>query len=190
MIQMMIDPNHPMIFLDMDGVICNFIGAVESIYSGATELQKTYYGSNRDKPQTHLIQRYNDFTNAILNKKNFWRDLEWMPDGKQLVSYVVNRVPISNIGVITAPMKGDEQRCHIEKRQWISNNIPFLHMNNFHIERYKHMKINNDFNNHQILIDDRYDNIDEWNHHGGLGILHKNTKNTIEQLEKVLYNTL
>lgn len=177
--------NDVVIYLDLDGVLVNFIDAVEELYPGAKELQKTYYGSNRYQEHPELAKQYEDFRNAILSKPNFWRDLPWMDDGKELVSFILNKIPLRNIGIITAPMKGDD-RCYIEKKQWVANNLPFISLNNFYLEKQKYTKIGSIPETHQILIDDHSDNIGEWITHGGIGILHKNTKETIEQLQKIL----
>jgi len=178
--------NDIIIFVDLDGVLCNFIDAVEEIYPGAKELQKTYFGVNRHQEHPDLTKQYQDFRNAIINKKHFWRDLPWTEDGKQLVSHIITHIPLQRLAIITAPMKNDEERCNIEKRQWVSNNIPFISSEDVFVEKHKYKIIDPSFNGMQILIDDHQDNIDEWISHGGIGILHKNTKETIEQLQKLL----
>lgn len=180
--------NQLTIYLDMDGVLCNFINAVEELYPGAKELQKTYYGPNRHQEHPDLANQYEDFRNAILSKENFWRDLPWTDDGYELASHIIHNanIPLSRIGIITAPMKGDEDRCYIEKNLWVQTNLPFINMNNVFVEKNKYNKINSLPGDYQILIDDHSDNIDEWIAHGGIGILHKSAKETIDILSKIL----
>jgi hypothetical protein len=40
------------------------------------------------------------------------------------------------------------------------------------------------FSSDLILIDDRVDNVEQWRSQGGIGILHKNTADTIKQLQQ------
>jgi hypothetical protein len=102
----------------------------------------------------------------------FWINLEWMSDGKQLWSYIKKYTP----ELLSAPSRQPDSR--IAKNDWVKRELPGVHLI---LRSAKHKK---DFASPtSILIDDRVDNIADWVSAGGIGILHKNTEDTILQLK-------
>ena len=103
---------------------------------------------------------------------NFWINLDWMPDGKELWSYIEKYTP----ELLSAPSRQPDSR--VAKYDWVNRELPGVHLI---LRSAKHKK---DFASPtSILIDDRVDNIADWVSSGGIGILHKNTKDTILQLK-------
>jgi 5'(3')-deoxyribonucleotidase len=105
---------------------------------------------------------------------DFWINLEWMNDGKELWDYIKKYNP----SILSAPSRQNESR--VAKHDWVNRELPGTQL---HLRNAKHKK---DFATpNSILIDDRIDNIEGWREAGGIGIHHINTKDTIEQLKKL-----
>lgn len=157
------------IYLDMDGVICDFskkftdeIGEDLSSYTKKYGWPKTW----------KTIEEYG---------VKFWSDMEWMKGSKKLWNYLKN---LDNVEILTgSPLYKVGEYAKKGKELWIKNNIGNLKVN--HIEgklKYKYVK------NNDILIDDSKRNCDLWNEAGGISILHKNVEETIEKLNELLKN--
>ena len=105
---------------------------------------------------------------------DFWVNLEWMNDGKELWNYIKKYNP----SILSAPSRQDESR--VAKHDWVNKELPGTQLL---LRNAKHKK---DFASPtSILIDDRIDNIEGWTGAGGIGIHHKNTKDTIKQLKRL-----
>ena len=146
------------IYCDMDGVLVDF--------------NKGYYElTGVDLEGRHLNDT--NFWDPI-NKAgyDFWINLEWMSDGKKLWSYIEKYGP----ELLSAPSRQNDSR--VAKHDWVERELPGVHLI---LRSAKHKK---DFaSKNHILIDDRVDNIMDWVGAGGVGILHKNTEDTILQLK-------
>lgn len=112
---------------------------------------------------------------AAINKagKEFWSTMEWMPDGKELWKAVEIYKPT----ILTAPTRHKDS---IEgKKEWLYKNLPEVP---YLIDQDKAAHAGKN----KILIDDREKNIKKWEEAGGIGILHKDAKTTIDKLNKAL----
>ncbi len=65
------------------------------------------------------------------------------------------------------------------KKRWLKRELPEIKEKHFETEKARLAKTKH------VLIDDKKSNIDEWIEEGGIGILHTNTKDTIEQLKEL-----
>ena len=157
------DTTHK-IFCDMDGVIVNFVKGYEEISGFNKKQAEKIYHSNPPR-----------FWGPINNAGyEWWANLDWMPDGKELWNYILPYNPT----ILTAPSKGEA--CPKGKKIWtereLGGEIPVI----IERDKYKYAEPNN------ILIDDTKQKIDDWIDAGGIGIWHKNTRDTIKQLEEIL----
>ena len=100
--------------------------------------------------------------------------MDWMPDGKVFWDYIEKYNPI----ILSAPSRNNESRYG--KRIWKKRNMPTTKM----ILAYASDK-KNYANSTSILIDDREENIKQWEEAGGIGILHTSAASTIAQLKKL-----
>ena len=148
------------IFCDMDGVLVDF--------------DKGYHKLTG----RHITGQFftdNHFWDPINNAGyDFWINLEWLPDGKDLWNYISKYNP----QILSAPSRQNDSR--VAKHDWVERELPGTKLL---LRSAKHKK---DFAapNH-ILIDDRPDNIEGWIGAGGIGILHTSAQDTIEQLKKL-----
>jgi FMN phosphatase YigB (HAD superfamily) len=156
------------IFCDMDGVLVDF----DKGYEELTGLNTKHVD----------VQDSNDFWNKFkssLAEKNmeeydYWANLKWMSDGKQLWNYIKSYNPY----ILTAPSRDPGSK--LGKKEWVEQ---LDNMKNIYFRAAQNKP---DFSGkNRILIDDRADTIEKWNSKGGIGILHTSTENTIEQLKKL-----
>jgi hypothetical protein len=167
------------IFCDMDGVLVDFdkgykdltgLSTKQADAQGKSEFWKLFGKSLKEKN---------------ISDKSYWANLDWMPDGKQLWSYISPYNPY----VLTAPSVNFdipfEDRYKLEnnesmqgKTEWVQR-LPNMRKLYFRSAGRKADFAGPD----KILIDDRKDTIDSWNANGGIGILHTSTANTIKQLQ-------
>jgi hypothetical protein len=104
----------------------------------------------------------------------FWIKLKWMPDGKQLWSYIDKYNP----KLLSAPSRDESSK--IGKFVWVKRNMPGTKLILRAAEQKQQFAKPN-----AILIDDRVDNIQRWKDAGGIGIHHTSTADTIKQLQEL-----
>ena len=151
------EPKQYKIYCDMDGVLVDF----ERGYKELTGEDASY--------KTDPAKFWEPITKA---GAAFWIKLKWMPDGKQLWSYIEQYNP----ELLSAPSR--EESSKIGKRIWVKRNMPGTKLILRTAERKQEFATPN-----AILIDDRADNVQRWNEAGGVGIHHTSAENTIKQLK-------
>ena len=159
------------IYLDMDGVLCNF----EKRY---TELYKEAPNSSRDKK--NWSENWTDF---ILTKQ--FETLDVLPGAIELLRYVRNTdLPIEILTSSGGAKYHDlvaEQKDIWLKRQGLAyrrNVVPGRGLKASYATP------------NTILIDDTEDVIVAFNKAGGIGILHKEIGTTLQKLDSVLAEQL
>ena len=157
------------IYLDMDGVLCDFEKKFTDLY-GFLSLAK------RDRKQWSV-----DWEDFIIRKHAFEK-LDWFPGGRELLIYIRNR-PSIHVEILSS--SGGE-RFHGEvtaqKIKWLKS-----HGINYKANVVPGRKHKKDWAKPDaIIIDDTPDVITAWNKAGGIGILHKNVKETIKTLDNLL----
>ena len=176
------------IYCDMDGVLVNFMDGVvqyitNKLQSGEAEELKAELG--RDYIESEEIDNNRSVRKFMYRElkhhADFWRDLEWMPDGKSLWNYIAPYNPY----ILTSPMKKGSE---IGKQEWIDNNLvpPPPERIFMHHDKYRRATTNGKPN---ILIDDFSKNTIPWEEAGGIAILHTSTAKTIQELEEILNET-
>ena len=157
-----------LIFCDMDGVLVDFDKGYKDLTGKST--------NHAD------VQDKNDFWRLLdkslkekgLTEYDYWVNLPWMPDGKQLWNYIKGYKPY----ILTAPSLDPGSRQG--KREWVEKELP--EAKNVY---FRKASLKPEFSGkNRILIDDRADTIAAWNAKGGIGIHHTSASDTIEQLKK------
>jgi hypothetical protein len=156
--------NIEKIYLDLDGVVADFVTRFRSIY-----------GMNPDEADAK--KRFSDFFTNFIKDQNF-ATLDLMPDAQFLIDYLKNvTVPVEILSSTGRP-EGHEEVSR-QKGIWLDrHNIPFKQ--NFvpgKELKYKFATPNS------ILIDDTLSNIDDWKQAGGIAIHHKNARETMMLLK-------
>jgi|BioPla2DNA2_1021312.scaffolds.fasta_scaffold28162_5 hypothetical protein len=149
------------LYIDMDQVLTNFPKKAYEVLGMDFDEHSKKFGESK--------------TWSIINKigVSFWSEMEWMPDGKKLWDYCKQYDPI----ILSRPSAHGS--CILGKKIWIKknlgSNIPYI------LERDKSKYAEPT----SILIDDDIRNIKSWMAAKGIAIHHKNTKTTIEKIEKI-----
>ena len=153
------------IFIDMDGVLADFVKGVEGpkYLNGPLTCEQDY-----------------DDRKIELSNKGLFRDLPIMPGMDQLIRHV--KKITNHWEILTA--SGDLNRKVVvrDKIEWIKEKIgPDVIVTSTIKGKDKAVFAKP---NH-VLIDDRKSNIEAWEQAGGIGILHTSAENTIEQLNNI-----
>lgn len=152
------------VYLDCDQVFSDFVAgmfrALNFPYAGAENWQ---WGRN-----------YNIFDIASVSKEkanklctiDFWENLPWTGDGKEILEEVWARFRPNEVMLLTKPMEHDDS--FTGKAKWVRREIPELHkrMVPTWIEKAEFAF---DFN--CLLIDDSPDNVEAFTDAGGAAIL-------------------
>jgi len=151
------------LYLDMDGVLCNFDKAYRSL--------RTYAADGKR------------FRAAVMEYKIF-EDLEFMPDTTELMNYV-SKLDGITIEILTSMGTFDAEQgnaARYQKMRWLdSKNIPYKA--NFVRSKEEKSKFAHDT---AILVDDSPGCINPFNAKGGHGILHTKSYDTIQQIHDTI----
>ncbi len=162
--------NLPFIFCDMDGVLSDFALAANT----ATGLDWEGLRKNQD-------------WGAIRDTENFWADMPWKKDGKQLWRYIKKYNP----SILSATVEASKDpNCKPGKLRWLSKNLGLNNSAKINlvrrVQKQDYVMVNRGGKiEAAVLIDDYPKNITQWTAKGGIGILHTNTSSTISALKRL-----
>lgn len=150
------------IYVDMDGVLCNF----EKRY-----LEK--FGVSSSEVRKNMKHLYSKNWEAFVKDKEF-ESLDWFIGAKELVEFL-NGLP--NTKEILSSTAGDTFYEFIagQKSKWLDDHGIDWQRNFVPGRKYKKDYARKD----ALLIDDTMDVVDQFSNAGGVSILHKNVKETI-----------
>ncbi len=163
----------PRIYVDMDGVLCDFILAAKR----ATGQDWTGLRTGQD-------------WDSIRKTKNYWANMPWTRDGKQLWSFLSRHKPH-----ILSAYSIEDPNCIPGKMKWLRKEVGYTQKFMINIVRRREKKEfamkgskerPHPLNKKQpaILIDDFPKNVQQFKANGGIGILHTSASNTISQLKR------
>lgn len=147
-------------YIDLDGVLAAFSKGYQDLT-----------GINLEGKFLNTPEFWNHIDEAGID---FWANLEWMPDGKELWKYVKKYNP----KILSAPSRQESSR--IGKQLWVEKHLPGTEL----ILCPAHLK-RNYADSDSFLIDDRLETIEQWDQAGGIGIFHISTYNTINILKEL-----
>jgi len=151
------------LYLDMDGVLCNFDKAYRKLDPEKADRKK--------------------FREAVFTYKIF-EDLEFMPDTTELMNYV-SKLDGITIEILTSMGTFDAEQgnaARYQKLKWLdSKNIPYKA--NFVRSKEEKAKFAHD---KAILVDDSPGCINPFTAKGGHGILHTRSSDTIQQIHETI----
>jgi len=157
------------IFCDLDGVLVDFDKGYKDL-TGVT----TKYADSQGK-EVFWGTFKNSLKDKDISEYEYWKDLEWMPDGQQLWGYIKSYNPY----ILSAPTRDPESKTG--KKAWVSDHLGKV-KGLILVYAYKKPEYSG---KNRILIDDRASTIKEWRSKGGIGILHTSTAGTIKKLKKL-----
>lgn len=164
------DPQDYKIFVDMDGVLADFIVGIKKIIPD-------YDDAQYDKDAKYRNMMWKAVKKDGDGGGKLWLNLPMMSDTKKLWAYVKPYTP----EILTAT--GDPRfGAGEQKREWVVKHLGKDIV--VHVVRKSEDKKQFAKENH-ILIDDREKSINPWIANGGIGILHTSAANTIKELKKL-----
>jgi len=173
----------PMVYVDMDGVLCDFFGAWYAILKEKGEIKearedwvkiKAYLQNINDREK--LDRDIEEYGGA----EKFFADLPQLPGGKKIIRFLRDHdIPFA---ILSSPLGSDVKGSIAGKTKWLEahglGNVKAI----FEHDKYKYAKKGD------ILVDDYGVNIAKWKNAGGIGIQHEEetTDQTLDQLKKYL----
>lgn len=174
-----------MCLLDMDGILTNFHKRACEAHGRdyKTVLENWPPGAWKMAPILGLSEK--DFYAPMV--KWFWSEMEWMPDGKEILELVELYFGKEHILLCSAPTQNDD--CESGKKAWIRREMP-LYSHRYMFTNMKHIAAANN----RVLIDDSDSNIDAFMDHGGRVIkipriwnnYHRNRDHALDSLKSGL----
>lgn len=155
------------IYLDMDGVVADFNAYARSVLNKNVDSERwpdEDWARLRDNPRMYLDLPKTTYADDLVDFcSNLCTEKKW-----QLLF------------LTAVPKNNDIHWAFYDKVVWAKGRYPWIpvHFGPFSHNKHVHAKPGD------ILIDDRTSNIVEWKAVGGIGILHRTLKDTIEQLKK------
>lgn len=152
------------IYVDLDGVLCDFGGQFESLGHGSI---KEVEAESKEK-----------FWKIIKDEGvDFWSKMPWFKDSQKLWNYLKDHY--QDIQILSALSK--EKESEIGKKEWINRELgdvkAILVQNPKEKQQYA--------NDKAILIDDMEKNIKQWKDSGGIGILFQSAEQVISKLKEL-----
>jgi 5'(3')-deoxyribonucleotidase len=155
------------LYLDMDGVIADFFGGLESFY-GVDHWKKL---PNKEKAITDL------------KHSNFFDILELFPTSVELVNFVRDLAG-DNYGICSSPLRGDHQNSSYHKRVWLTRHGFMPHVQHLIFTGQKENHAVDDLTGTpNILVDDKPTNIARWIEKGGIGIRYQANEDSLNDLK-------
>ena len=189
------------IFCDMDGVLVDFEGGIvhyinedlrdesmvpENFLKLYKKLQEKLNELGRDqeveisdlsKDPEKRVQAVRKYMYARAQDDfEFWSNLDWTSDGKQLWDHIKGKSP--QIIILTTPMRGEGSRNG--KKEWVKKHLGSQYKVILEEDKWKYSGSN------KLLIDDFLSNIEPWGQKGGIVIHHQNASDSIAELEEEL----
>lgn len=146
------------IYIDMDGVVADFDKYVSN-----------FLGRQIGWDVLDITPEEWD---RIAKIDHFYLNLELIHESTRMVALCKSFSTRFDVSFLTAlPRQSTMPTAKDDKTQWLSKYFPGMRINFGPFSRDKQ----NWCNEFDILIDDKPENIDQWNEKGGLGVLHKGT---------------
>jgi hypothetical protein len=115
-------PTPAAICLDMDGVLCDFFGGVNRLF-GVPSWPYPYPVGDWDW-YAHFPYPKKPVDLAPHMNFEFHRDLDWTPDGEEILAAAAHLVGADNVWLVTAPWH--TPGCRDGKAAWVERHCPVL----------------------------------------------------------------
>lgn len=166
--------NFRPIYCDMDGVLVNFIDAMERSVRRHLRFNGNPFDINIP------IDQLWELAHKDLEER-FWSEMEWLPGSKKLWEFLVPHNP----RILSAVPPGGTPKIFAwsekGKRIWCKRHLGISGARVNIVTREQKQRYAKD----AILIDDLKKNIDEWNSAGGTGVLFRTPNQAISDLKKL-----
>lgn len=152
------------IYCDMDGVLTDFEKRFVDMLrqEGPKYYSKEIINQVTRPKHFEKLEGEKEFWNFIDNHVGleFWSDMEWMPNGRQLWNFIAPYNPV----ILTSPSRQNTSR--LGKRIWVKN-----HLSPAPPVEFRFGEAKSDFANEKaILIDDKPSNLEAFAAKGGIAL--------------------
>ena len=157
------------LYIDMDGVLCNFEKRFEELF-------------NKSANRSRELKEFTTDWSTFIEGGNF-ATLEWWPGGQELLEFV-NSIPNINIEILSS--SGGElyhKEVTEQKQKWLQDHGITYKQN---IIPGSRLKANYAKGADTILVDDTDYVIEGFIEKGGIGILHRDLGNTKQLISNAL----
>jgi hypothetical protein len=160
------------LYLDMDGVLTDFMGACEKL----GKHMMVWYSNDKERFWNHIT-----YTGT-----EFWSEMPWIAGGKELYGFLESSgFSPTILSALPGPERGkaivDARKGKI---QWLRKELGTQSAINAILCLRHEKALQSGIS--RVLIDDNSENIREWEEAGGTGILHKNANQTIQCFSQIL----
>lgn len=152
------------VFLDMDGVIVDFIGGVEKWYQ--VDLSKR---TSFDFDYAAMDMTGNEFWKGLTDE--FWEGLDFLPWGLELLLALEEFTPI----ILSSPARDNAGG----KQQWLKKKLSGYHSNDRYLLGAPKWAVAGPG---KVLIDDYDKHVAEWFQHGGDAVLFPRRWNNLRHM--------
>ena len=153
-------------------VYCDLDGVLTDLRGGVSELTNEPLNTDNQAMRALVLLRRNN--PQVFADGKFWEDLNWTPHGREIWNAIQPYDPV----ILTGAVSGVE--ADVGKQKWVERELG-LPANRIIFSTTKHEYARPN----AVLIDDTQRNIDNWEQHDGIGILHSdaNYQNTLMKLQ-------
>ncbi len=147
------------LFVDIDGVLTNFVGAALARHNRRfEELAPGEWHFNKALGLTETAFW------AQLGGADFWANMDWLPDGRAILGAAECSFGAENVSLLTSPSQ--DSACWQGKAQWVAKHLPQYN------RRLTVSACKTVFGGAgKVLVDDSEDNCEKWDRAGGEAIL-------------------
>jgi len=153
------------LFLDMDGVIADFVGAALRTHN-AIGLYEKGRAQNCDDIAKLLGISQKDFWGKLDEDPQFWYSLRPTHDAEQLVEFAEDLVGREHVAILTSPAQSEH--CVPGKRAFIARHFPQFSQRIIFCPSATKCFVAGP---QRVLVDDKESNVEEFRRAGGIGVL-------------------
>lgn len=157
------------VFLDMDGVICDFMGALHKELGVEYDPNRYPYAVSKYDIFEDLCARSDgrvsmDNLYRACDKSSFWSEMAWEKTGKSILSTIFEVVKPEAVTICTSPMANPD--AWAGKVSWLNKNLPAIKNITITTAPKHHMAKSG-----HVLIDDKDSNVEKFVAAGGAAFL-------------------
>jgi 5'(3')-deoxyribonucleotidase len=177
-------------FLDLDGVLIDFVGGLSKALGANYSYNDYPFTPGRLDFWRDIEGVVNSDVDHVLRDRNFWANLKWMHDGKDIYDLIIKKFDLDNVYILTGIDDVAIGSAVPGKMEWLGNGPTEL------TNRVLFAKCSKECvaGPNKILIDDKDSNVVHWHQHGGLSFLvprpwnsgHRNFDSSLGQLNDYL----
>lgn len=159
---MSIHPEIQTVFVDMDGVLVDFVGGVLKSHSLPLSTIKRFEGAYDIAAVLNMKPR--DFWRHLDEDRRFWAELEPTPECFEIMARLESYFDRKDIYLLSSPAISPD--CFSGKAEWVAAHLP-TYMNRLFLMNKKHFCAAPG----RLLIDDSDTNVAKFKSAGGAAVL-------------------